>query len=387
MSVAALTTRFSIRKQLEDIQNKISAGERLSFEDAVFLFQPEVSLHEVGRLAEEVCLRRHGRNVFYNLNMHLNPTNVCVYRCKLCAFYRTGKESDAYYMTPDQILKRAEEADRSGCTEIHIVGGLPGGKPFEWYVEILRLIHSHFPRLHLKAWTAVEIAWFCRISGLSVEKVLERLLEAGLGSLPGGGAEIFHPEVRQKISAGKADGETWLNVHRVAHRMGLKTNATMLFGHIESPEHRVDHMLRLRELQDETGGFQVFIPLPFHPQGTALHHLPKPSAFDCLRTLAVARLFLDNFPHIKAYWIALGVGLAQTALAYGANDLDGTVRYETIYHDAGAESPEALSVEELCGLIREAGREPVERDSLYRRVRRVSPTEWEIVEDSQSHGK
>lgn len=387
MAMPITSEILEAERKWDEIVDKVVAGKRLSVEDGIFLFSPGVSLHRLGRLAEEMCIQRHGQKVFYNLNMHLNPTNVCVFRCKLCAFYRTGKEADAYFMSFDQILKRAEEAERSGCTEIHIVGGLPADKPFEWYEEILRLIHRSFPRLHLKAWTAVEVAWFSRISGLSVEKVLERLVNAGLGSLPGGGAEIFHPEVRRKISAGKADADEWLHVHRVAHRMGLKSNATMLFGHIETAVHRVDHLARLRDLQDDTGGFQAFIPLPFHPHGTALQELAKPSVFDCLRTLAASRLFLDNFPHIKAYWIALGVGLAQTALGYGANDLDGTVRYESIYHDAGAESPEALTVDELCHLIREAGREPVERDSLYRRVRRRSPSEWEVVGNGSFHGE
>lgn len=375
-----------VHYRLDRIRDKVLSGERLSFEDGVFLFDPAVSLHWIGELAEEVCLKRHGKTVFYNLNMHLNPTNICVYRCKLCAFYRVGQENDAYTLDEEQILARVAQADRSGCTEIHIVGGLPADKRFEWYEGILKLIHTHFPRIHLKAWTAVEIAWFSRISGLSVEQILGRLIEAGLGSLPGGGAEIFHPEIRRAISAGKADANQWLQIHRTAHRLGLKSNATMLFGHIEKPEHRVDHLLRLRELQDETGGFQAFVPLPFHPHGTALSHLPKPSAFDCLRTLAISRLVLDNFPHIKAYWIALGVGLAQTALAYGANDLDGTVRYESIYHDAGADSPQELTVEELCDLIREAGREPAERDSLYRPVKRMSVTEWTVEACTVSHG-
>lgn len=369
----------STESRLDEIRDKIEAGRRLSFDDGVFLFQPSVSLHEVGQLAHFVCQRRHGHVVYYNLNTHLNPTNICTQRCKLCAFYRSKDDPDAYTMSLEDVLKRAADADRAGCTELHIVGGLPADKPFEWYLGLIEAIHTHYPRLHLKAWTAVEIAWFAQISGQSAEAVLHRLVEAGLGSLPGGGAEIFHPEVRQKISPRKADGETWLDIHRTAHRLGLKSNATMLFGHVEEAHHRVDHLLRLRALQDETGGFQTFIALPFHPAKTAFRDVTRPSAFDCLRTIAVSRLLLDNFDHIKAYWVALGIGLAQTALDYGANDLDGTVRYENIYHDAGAESPDALTVEELCGLIREAGREPVERDSLYRRVRRVG-RQWDVEE-------
>jgi len=370
-----------VEARLDEIRNKIEAGQRLSFDDGVFLFQPSVSIHAVGQLANLVCQRRHARVVYYNLNTHLNPTNICVHRCRLCAFYRTEKDADAYTMSREDVLKRAEDADRAGCTELHIVGGLPPDKPFEWYVGILEAIHRHYPRLHLKAWTAIEISWFTQISGLPVREVLLRLIDAGLGSLPGGGAEIFHPEVRTKISPHKPDGETWLNVHRVAHSLGLRSNATMLFGHVEEVHHRVDHLLRLRAIQDETGGFQAFIALPFHPKRTAFRDLPRPSAFDCLRTIAVSRLLLDNFDHIKAYWVALGIGLAQTALEYGANDLDGTVRYENIYHNAGADSPDVLTVDELCGLIRETGREPIERDSLYRRVRRVG-CDWKVDDNS-----
>lgn len=370
----------AIQHGLDAIHDKLAVGRRLSAEDGLFLLRPETSLHVVGQLAAERCREKHGRTVFYNLNSHLNPTNVCVYRCKLCAFYRADGHPEGYFLSFDEILRRGQEAWDYGCTEMHIVGGLPPDRPFDWYVSILRILHEAFPKLHLKAWTAVEIAWFARISGKSVAQVLETLMEAGLGSLPGGGAEIFHPEVRSKISAGKADADSWLEIHRTAHRLGLRSNATMLFGHVEQPRHRVDHWLRLRELQDETGGFQAFVPLPFHPHATALAHLPKPAAMDNLRTIAVSRLMLDNFDHIKAYWISLGVGVAQTALAYGANDLDGTVRQESIYHEAGSDAPEVLTVGELCGLIREAGREPVERDSLYRRVRR-NGREWEIELD------
>jgi aminodeoxyfutalosine synthase len=279
-------------------------------------------------------------------------------------------------MTPDEILARGEEAVESGSTELHVVGGVHPEKKFEWYLDILRLLHEAYPRLHLKAWTAVEIAWFSHLTGKPVRAVLEALIEAGLGSLPGGGAEIFHPEVRQKISPRKADARTWLDVHRAAHQLGLRSNATMLYGHIEDASHRVDHLLRLRELQDETGGFQAFIPLAFHPTGTRLAHLPGPSGLDDLRTVAVGRLMLDNFDHVKAYWISLGIGTAQTALAYGADDLDGTVRHELIHHDAGSTAPEILSVDDLRALITEAGRLPVERDTLYRPVRRTG-AEWE----------
>jgi aminodeoxyfutalosine synthase len=243
-------------------------------------------------------------------------------------------------------------------------------------------LHDAFPDLHLKAWTGVEINWFEFLSRKSVRAILEDMIDAGLGSMPGGGAEIFHPEIRSQLCEHKADATKWLDIHRTAHELGLKTNCTMLYGHIESPFHRVDHLIRLRELQDETGGFQTFIPLAFHPDNTGMSHIRKPSAISDLRTIAVSRLMLDNIPHIKAYWIMLGVGTAQTALSYGADDIDGTVRHELIYHDAGATTPELLSVEQLRRLIQEAGREPVERDTLYRHITRdpADSKKWSIAE-------
>jgi aminodeoxyfutalosine synthase len=247
---------------------------------------------------------------------------------------------------------------------------------------IVRSLHEAFPSLHLKAWTAVEINWFCQLTGRSVRSILEELIEAGLGSLPGGGAEIFHPEVRDRICEHKAGAAEWLEIHRTAHELGLRSNATMLYGHLENAEHRVDHLLRLRSLQDETGGFQTFIPLAFHPANTGLSQIRRAGSPMDLRMMAVARLMLDNFPHLKAYWVMLGVGPAQVALGYGADDLDGTVRHERIYHDAGATTPEVLSVTEIERLIREAGREPVERDTLYRRVVRRQAG-WSVAADAQ----
>jgi aminodeoxyfutalosine synthase len=273
-------------------------------------------------------------------------------------------------MSDEQILARGTEAVANGCTEMHIVGGLHHQRKYDWYVNIIRLLHDVYPELHLKAWTPVEIDWFCRLADKSVREVLEDMLEAGLGSLPGGGAEIFHPEVRNKICEHKADARRWFECHRTAHELGLRSNCTMLYGHIEQPYHRIDHLIRLRELQDETGGFQTFIPLAFHPDNTGLSHIKKPSSLVDLRTMAVSRLVLDNIPHIKAYWIMLGIGTAQVALSYGADDIDGTVRHELIYHDAGATTPEILSVEEIRRLIEEAGREPIERDTLYHRIER-----------------
>jgi aminodeoxyfutalosine synthase len=283
-------------------------------------------------------------------------------------------------MSDEQILQRGQEAVDHGCTEMHIVGGLHHQKDCPWYVHLIQILHQSYPRLHLKAWTGVEINWFEFLAKKPVRAILEDMIEAGLGSMPGGGAEIFHPEVRDKICEHKADAAKWLDIHRTAHQLGLKTNCTMLYGHLERDYHRLDHLIRLRELQDETGGFQTFIPLAFHPENTQLSHLPKPSGLMDLRMMSLSRLMLDNIPHIKAYWIMLGIGTAQTALAYGADDLDGTVRHELIYHDAGATTPQELGVEQIRQLIVEAGREPVERDTLYRPVIRDAavPRNWEI---------
>ena len=353
---------------LETIRQKVAAGERLTAEEGLFLYRPEVPLGEVAVLANEVRERINGNAAYYNINTHLNPTNVCIYRCTFCAFRSDLRDPKGYLMSDQQILDRGREAVEAGCTEMHIVGGLHHQKKFDWYLNVIRILHEAYPELHLKAWTAVEINWFAHLTRRPYRAILEELIEAGLGSMPGGGAEIFHPEVRDAICEHKADARNWLDIHRTAHQLGLRTNCTMLYGHIEKPYHRIDHLLRLRDLQDETGGFQTFIPLAFHPENTGLAHLKKASAVESLRTLAISRLMLDNVPHVKAYWIMLGVGVAQTALAYGADDLDGTVRHELIYHDAGATTPEVLSVEQLERLIREAGREPIERDTLYHRV-------------------
>ncbi len=367
---------------LASIREQVLAGERLSLEDGLVLYDAATPLHEVGLLANVVRERINGNRVYYNINSHLNPTNVCVYRCTFCAFRADLRSEKGYVMSDEQILARGQEAVDNGCTEMHIVGGLHHVKDYDWYVNVLRILHQAFPDLHLKGWTGVEINWFEFLTKKSVRQILQELMDAGLGSMPGGGAEIFHPEVRSKICEHKADAHNWLDIHRTAHELGLKTNCTMLYGHIENAYHRVDHLIRLRELQDETGGFQTFIPLAFHPENTGLSHIKKASALMDLRTMAVSRLMLDNIPHIKAYWIMLGIGTAQTALAYGADDLDGTVRHELIYHDAGATTPELLSVEQIQRLIVEAGREPVERDTLYRRIERdpANPAAWTVGE-------
>lgn len=360
----------STHPRLDDIRRKVEDHQRLTAEDGLLLYDPEVPLQELGALANLVRERMNGNLAFYNINTHLNPTNVCVYRCTFCAFRADLRDARGYVMSNEEILARGSEAVDNGCTEMHIVGGLHHQKPYAWYVDMIRLLHDAYPQLHLKAWTGVEINWFEFLSNKSVGDILDDLRQAGLGSMPGGGAEIFHPEVRDKICEHKADAGHWLDIHRTAHRMGISTNCTMLYGHVEKPYHRIDHLVRLRELQDETSGFQTFVPLAFHPENTGLDHLKKPSALDDLRTLSIARLMLDNIPHIKAYWIMLGIGTAQTALSYGADDLDGTVRHELIYHDAGATTPEMLTVEDIRRLIEEAGRQPVERDTLYREVHR-----------------
>jgi aminodeoxyfutalosine synthase len=367
---------------LESIRDKVLAGNRLSFDDGLFLFRPDVPLAEVGELANLVRERHSGNIAYYNINSHLNPTNVCVYRCCFCAFRADLRSAKGYVMSDEQILARGREAVDSGCTELHIVGGLHHQKKYDWYVNIVRILHDAYPNLHLKAWTAVEINWFEFLAKKPARSILEDMREAGLGSMPGGGAEIFHPEVRDRICEHKANASRWLDIHRSAHQLGIPTNATMLYGHLENAYHRVDHLIRLRELQDETGGFQTFVPLAFHPENTGLAEIKKPSAIDDLQTLAVSRLMLDNFPHVKAYWIMLGLGTAQTALGFGADDLDGTVRHELIYHDAGATTPEELSVDQIRRLITEAGREPVERDTTYRHVVRDEndPRRWRVGE-------
>jgi len=372
----------SIDPKLKAIRDKVEAGERLSFDDGLLMYDPEVPVNDRGQLANLVRERINGNFGYYNINTHLNATNICVYRCVFCAFRSDLRSPKGYIMSDEQVLERGREAVENGCTEMHIVGGLHHQRKFDWYLNLIKLLHDHFPTLHLKGWTAVELNWFEFLTKQSTEWVLRQLLDAGLGSLPGGGAEIFHPEVRDQICEHKADGSNWLNIHRTAHRLGIKSNCTMLYGHVEKPLHRIDHLIRLRELQDETGGFQTFIPLAFHPENTGLSHIPKPSSLMDLRTMAISRLMLDNIPHIKAYWIMLGIGTAQTALSYGADDLDGTVRHELIYHDAGATTPEFLSVERIEHLIREAGREPVERDTLYRRVLRdpATPSQWTVGE-------
>jgi len=351
------------------ISAKVRANERITTDEALFLFNSN-DLLAVGELAALANERKNGKNVYFNVNRHINPTNICINRCAFCAFSRTPGEDGAYTLALSEICRRAVEAESEGATEVHIVGGLHPDLAFEYYEEVLSAIRQAAPTLHIKAFTAVEIAYFSRISSLSISQVLERLKNAGLGSMPGGGAEILVEEVRRKICPEKISGGEWLDIIRTAHLGGLKSNATMLYGHLESFTDRVEHIGMLRTLQDETGGFQAFIPLPFQPENSALKlDIKNSSGLDDLKTLAISRIFLDNFNHIKAYWIMLGEKTAQVSLAFGVNDLDGTVVEEKIGHTAGATSPQALSKDDIVRLIIKADKIPVERDTLYNPIR------------------
>jgi aminodeoxyfutalosine synthase len=352
---------------LASIFEKVNAGIPLSFDDGVALFR-EPDLLKLGTLANLVREQRHGDRATFNRNLHINPTNLCVASCKLCSFSRRSPEQPGAYTLSlsqawDKLKARLDAGDP--VTEVHVVGGLNDALPFGYYTELLAGLKRLQPALHIKAFSAVEIFHFHRLFRVEVREVLQRLRAAGLDSLPGGGAEIFAARVRQRICPNKCDGQEWLGVHRTAHQMGLRSNCTMLYGTVETVEERVDHLLRLRALQDETGGFQAFIPLAFHPDNNALSHLSAPTAVDDLRVCAVARLLLHNIPHVKAYWVSLGIKTAQSALWFGADDLDGTVQEEKIYHLAGSDAPQALAPAEIVHLIRAAGRTPVERDTLY----------------------
>ncbi len=355
--------------RLEPIAVKVLAGDRLDAADGLALYRT-ADLLALGWLANHVREQRHGNVCYFNVNRHINPTNVCVAHCKLCAFGRDPNAPGAYTFALEEIWQRAEQGVREGATEFHMVGGLHPDLPFQYFLDLMRGLKQRCPTVHLKAFTMVEVGYFSRISKLSIRDTLLALKDAGVDSLPGGGAEIFNPRVRKVICDHKVSGQQWLNIARTAHQIGLRSNATMLYGHIETDEERVEHLLALRKLQDETGGFVAFIPLAFHPENTGLSHLPKPSGFTDLKMIAVSRLLLDNFDHIKAYWIMLTPRIAQIALRFGADDLDGTVVEEKIYHDAGATTEQFTPRAQLERLIREAGRVPVERDTLYRPVDR-----------------
>ena len=362
--------------RLAPIAEKVLAGERLSFDEGITLYESG-DLLTLGYLANLVRERLHGKRTYFNVNRHLNPTNVCVASCKLCAFGRKPDAPAAYTMALEEAFRIAGEGWSEAVTEFHIVGGLHPDLPFQFYLDLIRGLKERFPSVHLKAFTAVEIGYFSHITQLPIREVLEKLKEAGVSSLPGGGAEIFAPAVRRVICDHKIGAYTWLKVHRIAHELGMPSNATMLYGHIESSRDRVDHLLQLRSLQDETHGFQTFIPLAFHPANTELGKLvshTETSGFMDLKNVAVSRLMLDNFPHIKAYWIMMTPRVAQVALRFGADDLDGTVVEEKIYHDAGARTPQAMTRQQIIRLIREAGQDPFERDTLYHPVTRAETT-------------
>jgi aminodeoxyfutalosine synthase len=351
------------------ITQKVISGERITGEKAAAMFRSD-DLFTLGRLASHIAEKKNGEKAFFVVNRHVNPTNVCVNRCRFCAFSRSRGEQGAFEFTIEEIIEKLRTSNselRTPLREVHIVGGLHPDWPFEHYCTMLSEIRDAFPSLAIKAFTAVEIDYFSRISGMTVRKVLERLKKSGLQAMPGGGAEIFAERVRMKLCPEKISGERWLEIHRTAHLCGIPTNATMLYGHTESFEERVDHLLRLRQLQDLTGGFQAFIPLAYHPRNTDIGGAYT-SGIDDLRTIAVSRLVLDNIPHIKAYWIMLGEKIAQVSLLFGADDLDGTVVEEKITHAAGAMSSEGLTRKELVTLIKKAGKIPVERDAFYNAV-------------------
>ncbi|MCP4805349.1 MAG: aminofutalosine synthase MqnE [Proteobacteria bacterium] len=363
------------RAGIDDIAVKVHAGERLSYDDGVRLFNTP-DLTAVGALANLVRERLHGDVTYFNRNIHINATNVCEASCIFCSFARLEEGmAAAYTMSVDEAVGRIDALKDAFITEVHIVNGLHPGLPFSYYTDLLKALKKARPDLHIKGFTAVEMHYYAEKYGMTYEQVITALRDAGLESMPGGGAEIFHDRARKKLCHDKVDADGWLEVHRVAHGLGMRTNCTMLFGSIEKLDERVDHLVRLRELQDESlaakaldpslGSFQTFIPLKFHNENNRLAGIAAPTGHDALRTLAVSRLMLDNIPHIKSYWIMLGMQIAQVSLSYGASDLDGTVREERIYHMAGARTPQSLTRTELIQLIRSAGRIPVERDTHY----------------------
>jgi aminodeoxyfutalosine synthase len=350
---------------LLDIEQKLDSGERLTLHDGVRLFECPDTL-ALGWLANREREKRHGDRTFYNHNIRLEATNVCVANCLFCSFARLMPgDKDAYTLSLEQALQKLRSRAHEPITEVHVVNGLHPDLPFSYYQDLLRGLKDIKPSIHLKCFTAVEIAFFADLYRMTDEQVLRELMAAGLDSLPGGGAEVFAERVRRKICADKCGADRWLAIHRTAHGLGMRSNVTMLYGHIETHEERVDHMLRVRALQDETGGFQAFVPLAFHPDNNQMRKLPPPPASETLRVHAVARLVLDNVPHVKAFWIATGIDVAQTSLWFGVDDLDGTVQEEKIYHMAGARTPEMMTTREIQALIRAAGRSPVERDTLY----------------------
>ncbi len=367
--------RQAIRRSgLSRIYDKIIAGDRLSVDDGLTLCASR-DVTSLGHMANIVRERVHGTKSFFVRNRQLNPTNICEYSCMFCSFQRKEGEAGGYVMTMDEIATRVRDGLRHGIKEIHIVSGLHPSIPFSYYVDILRTIRAIDPQLHIKAFTAVEIEYFAQHYGMSIENVLGEFMEAGLETMPGGGAEIFAERVRRKLCDEKSTAEGWLKVHETAHRMGLMTNATMLYGHIERDDERIDHLIRLRDLQDRNleagtkGRFNTFIPLKYQHENNRLKKLPQVNGLEDLKVVAISRLMLDNFPNIKAYWVVIGPRLAQVALSHGANEIEGTILEEKIMSMAGTDSAGGMTATELIRLIRNAGRLPIERDALYRTVR------------------
>lgn len=349
---------------LLEIRRKVERGERLTPEDGLELYRtPDVAA--LGRLADEFNREKNGLRVGYNVNRHINYSNLCTLSCMFCAFAKKRGDPDGYEFTRDEIMARAKEAYDAGADELHIVGGLHPDHPWEYYPAMLRAIHEKYPELHLKGFTAVEIDYFATLSGLSHEEVLSELVDAGLGSLPGGGAEILTDRVWKKIYRDKMGPDKWIEVHRKAHAMGIRSNSTMLHGHIERDDEKITHMVRLRELQDETGGFLTFIPLRFHPENTPIQRLGIVHGVSSLREIAIGRLMFDNVPHVKTYWIMTGLEVAQICLTMGADDIDGTVVEEKITHMAGATTPEHIDEATIRSVIEEAGRIPYRRTTTY----------------------
>jgi aminodeoxyfutalosine synthase len=370
-AIETLLQDTRLDKDLKIIGEKILASERLTPAEGILLFE-KGELGFVGALANMVRVRKHGDKTYFNRNFHIEPTNVCVFTCKFCSYSRLYKNrEDGWELSIDEMLDIVKKYDDQPVTEVHIVGGVHPKMNMDYFCELIAKIKDHRPDLHLKGFTAVELDYMFRKAKLTVEEGMRKLNEAGLQSLPGGGAEIFHPEIRAQIAHDKVDADGWLAIHRAAHKLGMHTNATMLYGHIEKYEHRIDHMERLRKLQDETGGFQTFIPLKFRNRDNEMSHVPEVSVIEDLRLYSISRLYMDNFPHLKAYWPMLGRNNAQLTLSFGVNDLDGTIDDTTkIYSMAGSEEQTpSMNTAQLAMLIKQAGRRPIERDTLYNEIK------------------
>lgn len=361
-------------KDLTHIAQKVKEGVRITDEECLVLFE-KGSLGFVGALANHIREKLHGDKTYFNRNFHIEPTNVCVFSCAFCSYFRLyAHKEDGWELSIDQMLDIVKKYDGKPITEVHIVGGVHPKMNLAYFIELIQKIRSHRPDLHVKAFTAVELDYMFRKAKLTIEEGMKALKDAGLQSLPGGGAEIFHPEIREKICADKVTGDGWLQIHETAHNLGMHSNATMLYGHIEKYQHRVDHMSRLRNLQDKTHGFNTFIPLKFRNANNDMSHIPESTIIEDMRLYAIARIYLDNFPHIKAYWPMLGRQNAQLSLSFGVNDIDGTIDDSTkIYSMAGSEEQNpAMTTEELVTLIKQVNRKPIERDTLYNELKDYS---------------